>query len=118
MSWLKLYFKLAWFLKTPLILLLDTRYKPIGYGLIRTLCKAIGLTWDKDFSDCDDFAWLFKAKAIRRGLNGVGLVVGRMGGKPHCWNVALVEYSLYQVEPQTGMTFKKLSNYRAWFVII
>ena len=118
MNWLKLYFRLSWFLKTPFILLLDSRYKPIPYKLIKELCEAIGLVWGEDYSDCDDFAWLFKAEAIKRGLNGVGFVIGRLHGKSHAWNVALVEYSLVQIEPQTGITFKKLRNYQVWFVIM
>ena len=118
MNWFKLYFRLAWLLKTPFILLLDTHYKPIPYRLIKELCEAIGLEWDENISDCDKFAWLFKAEAIKKGYNGTGFVIGRVLGGWHAWNVALVEYSLVQIEPQNGMTFKKLRNYRAWLAIM
>jgi len=115
---LKLYFRLVWFLKTPFILLLDRRYRSIPYRLIKKLCEAIGLVWGEDFSDCDDFAWLFKAEAIKRGYNGTGFIIGRALGGWHAWNVALVKYSLCQIEPQTGVAFKKLKDYRAFFVIM
>ena len=118
MNSFKLYFRLAWFLKTPFILLLDTHYKPIPIDMIAELCKAIGLVWGEDFSDCDDFAWLFKAEAIKRGLNGVGFVIGRLWGKGHAWNVALTDYGIFQVEPQNAMTFQRDKTYRAWLVII
>ena len=116
-SWCKTYFKLAWFLKTPFILLLDNRYKPIPYRLIKELCEAIGLVWGEDFSDCDDFAWLFKAEATKRGLNGAGFILGKHHGW-HSWNVALTEYGPFQVEPQNGRIFQKLKDYRAWLVIM
>jgi len=116
MNSFKLYFRLAWFLKTPFILLLDTHYKLIPYRLIKELCEAIGLVYG-EFTDCTAFAWVFKALAYKRGFNGIGFILGRHRGW-HNWNVALVKYSLCQIEPQNGVTFKKLEGYRAWFVIM
>ncbi|GAI74979.1 unnamed protein product, partial [marine sediment metagenome] len=37
---------------------------------------------------------------------------------PHCWNVALTNEGIYQVEPQNGYIFKKDKKYGALMVII
>lgn len=119
LSAIKLYFQLVWLLKTPFILLLDARYKPLPYRLIREICESIGLVWGEDFSDCDDFAWLFKAEATKRGLNGVGFIIGKIPQGGHAWNVVLtIEAGLCQVEPQTGMVFNQAKEYRPRFVIM
>lgn len=117
-NWLKVYFSVAWALKTPFVRLLDKRYKLVSADTARDICEALGITYWEDFSDCDEYAWLFKAEAIRRGLNGAGFVIGRMGGKSHCWNIILSEFGVRQVEPQNGTVFKQLKEYRPWMVIL
>ncbi|MBA7545333.1 hypothetical protein ES705_37699 [subsurface metagenome] len=116
---LKVYFKIAWACKTPLVFPLDLKYKPITLALLKVIASEIRKTFQylEDVSDCDDAAWRFKAEASKRKENGVGLVVGwhRM---PHCWNVALTNDGIYQVEPQNGYVFKKDKKYRALIVII
>lgn len=83
----------------------------------REICEALGITYWEDYSDCDEYAWLFKADSIRRGLNGAGFVIGRHRGY-HAWNIILTEYGIRQVEPQNGTVFKKLKEYRALGVIL
>lgn len=113
----KTYFSIAWALKTPFVLLLDRRYKDVSANKAREFCENLGLTYWEDFSDCDEYAWLFKAEAICKGLNGAGFVIGRHNGW-HCWNIIITEYGIRQVEPQNSIIFKKLKDYRAFAVIM
>ena len=116
MGAVRLYFKLAWQFKTPFIFLMDTRYKTIPFYLIGELCRKIGLTWG-EFTDCNAFAWLLKARAIELGINGVGFVIGRHRGW-HAWNIALTPYAFYQVEPQNGRRFIKTKGYRPLVIVL
>lgn len=52
--------------------------------------------------DCDDFAWVFKAKALEVNLLGTGFVVGKGKGGLHCWNICVTIDNVYFIEPQTG----------------
>jgi len=112
------YLKLAWALKTPFILLLDSYYRFTGKGILSRLAYKLDEKWVKDYFDCDDFAWLYKALASKLQLNGVGFVIGRYDGGLHAWNVALTNEGIYQVEPQNGVTFKWHKEYRPLLVII
>lgn len=120
----KTYFSVAWALKTPFVCLLDRRYKCVSADTARNICESLGITYWEDFSDCDEYAWLFKAEAIRRGLNGAGFVIGKRGSSfgldrgYHAWNIILTEYGVRQVEPQNGTVFKQLKDYRPWMVIL
>ena len=118
MGAIKLYFKLAWQLKTPFILILDSRYRVLPFSMINGLCKIIDVEYETDYFDCDDFAWMFKAEAIKRRINGVGFVIGRYSGGLHAWNVALTNSGVFQVEPQTGHIFGTDGHYRPLAVVI
>ncbi len=109
-SAVKVYFKIAWACKTPLVFPLDLRYKLVALAVLKVIASEIRGTFQY-------LEWRFKAEASKRKENGVGLVIGwhRM---PHCWNVALTNEGIYQVEPQNGYIFKRDKKYRALIVII
>lgn len=70
---------------------------------------------------CDDYAWLMKALANHEHINGVGFVIGWVkwvGGGLHAWNVGLTDKGVYQLEPQTGMIFRRQGQYRPLLVIL
>jgi len=72
---------------------------------------------DVAIKNCDDFAWVFKGAASVNQFNCVGLVIGWWHGL-HCWNVALTEQGVYQIEPQTGEIFTWKKGYVPLFVIL
>ena len=55
--------------------------------------------------DCDDFAWIFKSKALDWGIV-TGFVIGWHNGL-HCWNVCVTYNKAYFIEPQTGNIVSK-----------
>ena len=118
----KTYFRTAWALKTPFVLLLDRRYKLISADTAREICEALGTTYEEGYKpevfDCDDYAWLYKAEGSRRQINGIGFAIGRYKGFWYCWNVILTPYGVRNVEPQNCAIFKKLRDYKVWAVII
>lgn len=119
-SLIKVYFRLAWFCKTPFVFLLDTRYKMIDKIQLLEIAAKVKGRYEANLSDCNDFAWRFKAEASHRKENGVGFVFGwaKWAHCPHCWNNALCPGGIHQVEPQTGEIFKKSGRYRTLAVII
>jgi len=108
MKAVRLYFKLLLTLKTPLILPLDLEYQGLTLAEWKHHYKFIAqrmLDYEKDYFDCDDFAWVMKAAFARMRVNGIGLVIGITPKGLHAWNVILTkEGSLWQLEPQTGAT--------------
>lgn len=95
--WLKLLRK-----GNPLVLPLDTEYKTCTQEDIDRLMadfSAYGFKWLTNIFDCDDFAWVFKAMAARKGLP-VGFVIGWHNGL-HCWNVYITDKAHF-IEPQNG----------------
>ena len=116
---LRLYFKLAWRLRTPFVFLLDKKYNLATPKLLKDIQRELSQEkYITDYFDCDDYAWLFKALANRVKVNGIGFVVGKSIGGWHAWNVALKKDGVYQIEPQTGYTFKKDKGYKPIAVII
>ena len=107
--------KLIKSLRTPFIFLLDKRYKEAKISQIMKYMTS--RPYVPDFFDCDDYAWLFKSKAIERGITGVGFVIGFYKFRLHAWNVLLGD-EIYQVEPQNGIAFKRNKNYIPLVVII
>ncbi len=86
----------------PLVLPLDTQYQTCNEEDIQRLCadfSALGFKWTTNIFDCDDFAWVFKAMAAKRGLP-VGFVIGWHNGL-HCWNVYISDKAHF-IEPQNG----------------
>lgn len=118
LSAVKTYFKLAWHCKTPFIFLFDTKYKLTNITALANLYKEMPeIYYIPELRDCDDYAWIYKALASRAGINTVGLVIGKHHGL-HCWNVAVCDNGIYQIEPQTGSIFQKRDNYKILGVII
>lgn len=117
MNALKLYLKLAWHCKTPFIFLFDTKYKPTTLAILLQLTHLMpDMDYIPDYLDCDDFAWVYKALACKRGINSVGLVIGWHRGL-HCWNIGMTRDRIYQVEPQGGAVFQKRKGYKVLGVI-
>ena len=118
LSAVKVYFKLAWAYKTPLIFMLDCRYETTTIKRLGMFCNDMpDLTYIPELRDCDNFGFIYKGITDRQ-TNAVGLVIGRVPAGLHCWNVALTDDGPYQVEPQTGWIFKKLKGYRPLVIII
>ena len=118
-SWLKMYLKVAWACKTPLVLILDTKYTPIPAETLKDIAEDIPEEFEyvKNKADCDDAAFLFKADASRKKQNAVGIIFGKNPRGFHAWNVALCGDSISEIEPQTGDVGKR-PGYKPWFVII
>ena len=116
---LKTYFRVAWSCKTPLVFLLDKKYKLISASTLKEIATQIReqFTYIKDVSDCDDAALLFKAAASERQENGVGLIFGNTPRGAHAWNVTMCSDGIFEVEPQTA-TIGKRKGYKPWIVII
>lgn len=120
-SAIKVYFKLAWFCKTPFIFSLDTKYKVISGTLLAKIATKIkGSRFEPNFNDCNDYAWRFKAEASHKKQNGVGFVIGLSLHPicPHCWNIAICPNDIKQIEPQTARIFGKDKRYLSLAVII
>ena len=116
---LRLYFKLAWHLRTPFVFLLDKKYNLATPKLLKDIQRELlQEKYITDYFDCDDYAWLFKALANRVKVNGIGFVVGKSIGGWHAWNIVLMADRVYQIEPQTGAIFKKSKDYKPVVVII
>lgn len=113
----KLILKLVWNLRTIFILPLDLQYRIIPYQLLRVIAQQIFIIYKPELADCDDFAWLYKAEASKREENGIGLVIGWYRGL-HCWNVAITDKGVLQIEPQTGNIFRWNIHYIPILVII
>jgi hypothetical protein len=115
----KTYLGVAWACKTPLVFLLDTKYKLVPDNTLKEISEQIkdNFTYIKDIADCDDAALLFKAAASERKENGVGLVFGRTPRGLHAWNVTLCQEGILEVEPQTAAIGKR-KGYKPWAVII
>jgi hypothetical protein len=118
MNAVSLYFKLAWRLRTPFLFMLDWKYRPVaGLDTLGQMAGGLGLSYENDYSDCDDFAWLFKARAVEQKINGIGFVWGYHHGL-HFWNVVYTPEGIYQFEPQNGRHFKNDWHYWPWFAIV
>lgn len=116
----KVYFKIAWACKTPLVFLMDFRYKPIYARVLNDIGLVIKREFKylEDVSDCDDAAWRFKAAASRKRENGVGFVIGLFKRGLHCWNIALRYDGVFQIEPQTNKLVTHRKGYHAFIVIM
>lgn len=115
----KVYFKIVWVCKTPLVFLMDFRYKEVELGTLKAIASKIKRSFGylTDVSDCDDAAWIFKGEASRRKENGVGFVIGLYKKGLHCWNMALSKDKVFHIEPQTGKLDVDKS-YHAFIVVI
>jgi hypothetical protein len=125
MTWLKVYFKLAWACKTPIVLIADKRYKPVTEPQLALIISAAKRAWKKikyqvDFHDCDDSADIFKAEASKKAENGVGRAYGLWFGRGlHYWSVAIKENGKVEmIEPQTGDRNRKWGKYIPFTVMI
>jgi hypothetical protein len=116
---LKIYLKVARACRTPLVFLLDKKYREIPEKTLKEIAEHIKekFVYINDISDCDDAALLFKAAASERLENGVGLVFGRTPQGLHAWNVAVCVGKVIEVEPQSA-TIGKRKGYWPWVVII
>lgn len=113
-----LYWKLARHFKTPFVFLLDTIYKPISHiTIIFALCDLVKIKREGEI-DCDDFAWIFKAEAMKREHNAVGFIYGNTPRGRHAWNCALVKDKIKQVDSEIRQVFDKSKEYRAWVIIM
>ena len=119
LSGLRMYLKVAWNCKTPLVFLLDKEYRQISSETLQEIAGLIKERFDyiADVSDCDDASLLFKAAASERHENGVGLVFGKTPRGMHAWNVAFCPDGISEVEPQTAAIGKR-KGYKPWVVII
>ena len=121
MKALEVYLKTAWALKTPLVFLLDSKYKIPYFEAIESI--SLKFSYMADYSDCDDAAVQYKAEASKRFLNAVGIVFGFYHGQLHLWNMAITKRvsgaeSVHQIEPQSKYVFKWNKHYRPILVII
>jgi hypothetical protein len=114
----RLYWKLAMHFKTPLVFLLDSKYKPVGnLKILFALCDLVKIK-RHDQTDCDDFAWIYKAEAMKREHNAVGFIYGNTPRGRHAWNCALVRDKITQVDSERRLVFTKSKEYRAWAIIM
>lgn len=110
-------------LHTPLLIPLDLKYTGTEKAMAEAVVAQIAIpnSYIPEVNDCDDFAWRFKADMASKKVNAVGLVIGVLwqGRNPvlHVWNVVSCAGILYQVEPQTGVFFKRDKKYWAIMVI-
>lgn len=113
----KVYFKVAWACKTPLVFLFDKKYETITKTLMRQFYNSMpSLGYLTEVRDCDNFGFIYKGIADRR-TNAVGLVIGRTSVL-HVWNMALTKQGVEQIEPQNGKIVTKNKRYRAWVILI
>jgi len=121
---LRLYFRLLFSYRTPLLFLTDRVYQGLPLDAWKEQADVFfSRQYEKDLFDCDDFAWVAKAHFSKMKVNGIGLVFGTTHGwrfwRPrHFWNVLLTDDGFYYLEPQTREIFKKRRGLRAWFVIM
>jgi hypothetical protein len=115
----KLFWNILKKYKTPLVLLLDKNYEAIKRNYLVLYLRKVqnAIRYMSDISDCDNFAFAFKGIADLYG-NGVGIVIGLHKGKWHCWNIALTERGLEQVEPQLSCLDYELEDYIPILIII
>lgn len=117
----KLWFKVSWFSKTPIVIFDDRQYaeKSIVYWKsVYGQIKDKLLKWEPDIFDCDDFAHVIKAEFSLLKINGIGIVRGKTPRGFHCWNIILTDNGIRYMEPQTGSIFKKRKGWRAIAVIM
>ncbi len=117
LSLLKAWWRVLLNCRTPLIIPLDFHYRELTKDELESLRDTTSEIYQKDIFDCDDFAFMYKAQANHRRLNGVGVVFGYWRGI-HSWNVVLCEGRAYQVEPQTGEYAPHLPRYYPLMVIV
>ena len=107
----KLYLEVAWFCKTPFVLMSDRWYPPLTEEQVEKLfdahereLRAIGYDWEPELWDCDDPAAIFKGIASRFKMNAVGIVSVWKGWNPfkrgHRINIMRTVKGLRYVEPQ------------------
>jgi len=115
----RMYFKIAWTCKTPLVFLLDSEYKPIPEKTLKEIAARIKTRFKyiTEIADCDDAALLFKAAASEKKENGVGFVFGTTPRGRHAWNVAACPEGISEVEPQTAAIGKR-KGYKPWVVVM
>ncbi|MFC1900793.1 hypothetical protein ACFLYN_04285 [Chloroflexota bacterium] len=118
-SALKMYFRITWKCKTPLVFLLDSEYKTIPDKTLKEIAARIKrrFKYITEIADCDDAALLFKAAASERKENGVGFVFGTTPRGRHAWNVALCHEGIREVEPQTAAIGKR-DGYKPWVIVM
>ena len=115
---MRLYIKIVTTLHTPFVYFLDREYKSVSQrDLLRFYDEMGGMVYRPEFSDCDNFAFVYKGIADRE-TNAVGIVIGKLGGNMHCWNMAHKEGSIVQIEPQTGYIFTRNKRYKPLVVLI
>ncbi len=113
----KVYFKAAWFFRTPIVFLMDKRYEMTTKELMKRFYDQMpSLKYIPEIRDCDNFSFIYKGIADRT-TNAVGLIVG-WTSVLHVWNMALTKQGIQQIEPQTGKIFTKKKGYHAFIVII
>ncbi len=122
---MKIYLKLSWFCKTPLVFVTDRKYlrgtdaELEGLFAKMSDIKANGMKYETEYKDCDDFAAVFKGESSKAGWNWVGVCYGFTGWKFwrwHSWNIAWMEYGFQHIEPQGPRKVGK--GYHAVFVIL
>lgn len=115
---IKTYLCVGWALKTPAIFLQDTTYYPVTYQMMQDFFWDMPpLVYKPDLADCDNYAFIYKGIADRKG-NVVGIVLGLYNGKLHVWNVALTTLGVFQIEPQTRRAFKHDRHYIPMIVLL
>lgn len=70
---------------------LDQYFKAVPVETYDKIIRHLGIWefhYEKDYSDCDDFAMAFKGRcALELGVNGVGMVIDTSSG--HSYNIVL-----------------------------
>ena len=115
---MKLYIKIVTTLHTPFVYFLDRKYKSTTQkDLLRFYDGMKDMAYSPEFSDCDNFAFVFKGIADRE-TNAVGIVIGKLEGGMHCWNMAYRDGAIVQIEPQTGYIFTRDKRYKPLVILI
>jgi hypothetical protein len=98
--WWKVYLRVSWACRTPLVLCLDLKYRPLDVEVVSARAKAFP-KWNyaPDVMDCDDAAHAFRAFAG----HGVGIALSHK----HVWNIALCHDGVWHIEPQNGTMTRK-----------
>ena len=115
----KIYFRIAWACKTPLVFLLDKEYRPVPEDILKNISVQIKNQFEyiNEISDCDDASFLFKAAASEKKENGVGIIWGTTPRGRHLWSVAICEDGIHEVEPQNAKIGKR-KGFKPWVVVI
>lgn len=118
MHLIRLWLRTAIALRTPFVFFQDTQYRFMDDSWwSETIALGVKTmhTWEENFFDCDDFAWIMKSICSRKHENSIGVVWGLRRRRGHTWNVILMADQVLQLEPQTGLTGRRLKGY--WPVV-